>query len=220
MREFDPAFAAHIAGETTTLCTCWKLTRTDGVELGFTDHDRALLFAGQTFQANSGFSPAALEEAEGFAPDSSGIEGLLNAPDIYEADLEAGLFSGATVEIWRVNWRDVSVRALMWAGRIGETRTRDGLFEAVLNGPAALLERSTGRVFARSCAASFGDSQCGLNPVDFPPGTTCPKTWRACQEFSNTINFRGFPYLLGEDAVYAAPRAGEPKDGMSRYTHG
>ena len=44
MRTFDTDFAAHIAGGMTTLCWCWLIVRTDGVRLGFTDHDVALAF--------------------------------------------------------------------------------------------------------------------------------------------------------------------------------
>ena len=35
MKELDPAFAAHIADGTTTLAWCWKITRRDGVVMGF-----------------------------------------------------------------------------------------------------------------------------------------------------------------------------------------
>ena len=39
MKTLSPALAAHMDGEVTTLATCWKLKRRDGVILGFTDHD-------------------------------------------------------------------------------------------------------------------------------------------------------------------------------------
>lgn len=220
MRSFDPAYAAHLASEVTTLCNCWRVVRKDGQVLGFTDHDRPLHMDGQDYAPDSGFSATQIAAGGGFEPDESGVQGLLASNRIVEAEVEAGLFDGALVELYRVNWQDTSVRALIWAGQIGDIRKKDGLFEAVLTGPASLLERSTGRVFSRLCDASFGDARCGLNPADFPPGTDCPRSWKACQGFANTLNFRGFPYLLGEDAMLAGPKEGEPKDGKSRYTHG
>jgi hypothetical protein len=31
------------------------------------------------------------------------------------------------------------------------------------------------------------------------------------------VNFRGFPFMPGNDAAMAAPAAGQPMDGGSRY---
>ncbi len=46
MRAIPSSLAAHLSGEVTTLCRCWRLTRRDGTASGFTDHDRDLTFAG------------------------------------------------------------------------------------------------------------------------------------------------------------------------------
>jgi len=37
-KTLNHALAQHLAGEVTTLATCRKITRRDGVVLGFTDH--------------------------------------------------------------------------------------------------------------------------------------------------------------------------------------
>ncbi len=44
MRAVPPDLAAHLAGDVTTLCRCWRVLRRDGLALGFTDHDRDLAF--------------------------------------------------------------------------------------------------------------------------------------------------------------------------------
>ena len=49
MRTLDVGFAAHIASGATTLATCWRIARRDGVVLGFTDHDVALSFGGTDY---------------------------------------------------------------------------------------------------------------------------------------------------------------------------
>lgn len=47
----------------------------------------------------------------------------------------------------------------------------------------------------------------------------CDKRAATCRDrFSNTINFRGFPHMPGEDAVQAGPVSGAPLDGSSRWT--
>jgi hypothetical protein len=48
------ALAQHLAGEVTTLATCWQITRGDGVVLGFTDHVRDFEVDGITYRAASG----------------------------------------------------------------------------------------------------------------------------------------------------------------------
>ena len=218
MREFSPEFQAHIEGETTTLCWAWKLTKHDGLVLGFTDHDRDLAVDGVNYQAASGFSPSDIDARLGFALDNSAVQGLLRSDVISKTDIRAGLYDSAQIEIRRVNWVDTSVFGLIWNGRLGGINIKDGQFEAELVGHANLLERSTGRVFSKSCDASFADARCGLDASNFPSGTTCPRTYKACKQFQNTANFRGFPYLIGEDAVFRAPRATDIKDGTSRYS--
>jgi len=46
----------------------------------------------------------------------------------------------------------------------------------------------------------------------------CDKAFATCRDrFANAANFRGFPYMPGNDAVLAAPSASQPLDGGSRY---
>jgi len=45
----------------------------------------------------------------------------------------------------------------------------------------------------------------------------CDKRFETCRtKFANTLNFRGFPHMPGNDALQAGPIAGEPMDGGSR----
>lgn len=46
----------------------------------------------------------------------------------------------------------------------------------------------------------------------------CDKRVETCRvKFANSINFRGFPHMPGNDAVQAGPSAAEPLDGGSRF---
>ena len=52
----------------------------------------------------------------------------------------------------------------------------------------------------------------------FTVSAGCDKQFSTCKtKFSNIINFRGFPYMPGNDAVVASPTAGQVLDGGSRY---
>src|SRR4051812_31581755 len=56
MRAIPTALQAKLDSGVTTLARCWKVTRRDGVVLGFTDHDRDLVLDGVTFRAGTGFA--------------------------------------------------------------------------------------------------------------------------------------------------------------------
>ena len=48
----------------------------------------------------------------------------------------------------------------------------------------------------------------------------CDKQFATCKtKFANGINFRGFPYMPGNDAVLSGPSPSTPMDGGSRYGH-
>jgi hypothetical protein len=59
VKTISAALAQHLAGEGTTLATCWRITRRDGVVLGFTDHVRDLEMDGVTYKAASGYTRTA-----------------------------------------------------------------------------------------------------------------------------------------------------------------
>jgi hypothetical protein len=56
VKAVSTALAAHLAGPVTTLATCWRITRTDGVVFRFTDHNRDLVVDGEVYEASAGYS--------------------------------------------------------------------------------------------------------------------------------------------------------------------
>lgn len=201
-----------------TLCWVWRVRLNDQTELGFTDHDRPLAFEGIVCEPRSGFTPGEADTRQGFSIDNVAVQGILDSEYLTAEDVRAGRFERAEIDCFRVNWQDPSDYAHISQGYIGDIRQVGHLFEVEWVGAMSRLERSTGRVFSRMCDAEFGDHRCRLHLADFPNGTTCPRTFRACHEqFSNAVNFRGFPYLIGDDAMTSGIREGEPRDGGSRY---
>ena len=108
MSIYPEALAAHLEGEATTVCHCWRLTRRDGIVKGFTDHDRPLMVAATLFQPLSGFSATEARDTLGLAVDTVDVEGALSSDDISESDIAAGLYDDATVETLLVNWAEPS----------------------------------------------------------------------------------------------------------------
>ncbi len=294
MRELPQDFIDHLATGETTLCSCWAITRKDGLVLGFTDHDRDLSFEGILFVAQSGLTGAGEGQNAGLAANHGAVEGIFDDARISAEDIKAHLYEGAGFRHWRVNWADVSIRFLESSGTLGEIRLGQTGFEAELRGPARVLEAMTGRIYQRNCDASLGDSRCMVdlnNPafmasgqllapasdatllvsnlqtfaadwfsygqVKFsngalagqsftiqnqtreasgdrlylterlgeilPQGTAlqvfagCDKSFAICRDkFSNHINFRGFPFMPGDDAVLQVPYRQDRNDGGKR----
>ena len=162
MKSLDPAFQTHLASGRTTLCLCWRLTLTSGEVIGFTDHDEALIFEDTSFEAQSGFTGSEIESSIGLAVDNLDGAGALSSEQISEARVRAGDFDHARVEVWRVNWQEVTQRVLERSGHLGEVTYGQGKFSAELRGLAHVLNQPKGRLFQHGCDALLGDARCGV----------------------------------------------------------
>lgn len=160
MLPLSPAMRAALSGGATTLARCWRLTRRDGLVLGFTDHDRDLIFDGVAFRARTGVEGTEMETELGFAIGGAEIAGALSSEGLAESELAKGLWDEATVEIWLVDWSNAENRVRLHAGSIGEIRRSDRAFSAELRDMSHRLDEERGRLFASSCSADLGDERC------------------------------------------------------------
>jgi len=147
----------------TTMAHCWKVTRTDGQVQGFTEHDEDLTFGGTTFLAASGFTASQIESSLGLSVDNLNAEGALDSDTINEDDLAAGRYDDALVELFWVNWMDVSQRILLSKGNIGQVKRGELAFSAELRSQTNRLQQRTGRSYQRTCDAILGDGRCKFN---------------------------------------------------------
>ena len=217
MRDIPEELVARIESGAASLCHVWRLRRVDGTVSGFTDHDRDLRIDGVVCRAASGWSAGAADESVGLAAGSFAAGGVLDDAALTEADIAAGLYDGATVEVFRVDWQRPDLRVRLWVGTLARIRQENGRFLADLEGPMAALERVVGRTYGRGCDAALGDRRCGVSAVAAEAAGECDKRWATCVGvFGNGINFRGFPWIPGDDFLTAAPVAGGRNDGGRR----
>jgi uncharacterized phage protein (TIGR02218 family) len=163
MSAWPETLASHLAREVTTVCHCWRLTRKDGVATGYTDHDRPLTVGGTLCRPQSGLSASEARDTLGLAVDTVDVEGALSSDDITDQDIAAGLYDGATVETFLVNWRRPEDFVLLRKATIGKITLSDGRFVAELESLAHSLDRPNGRYVSRTCDAELGDARCGFN---------------------------------------------------------
>lgn len=156
----------HLETGVTTVARAWAITRRDGRVLGFTDHDRDLAFEEILFRASGGMTARALQQITGLGVDNSEATGALQHDSLTEADIQAGRYDGAELQIWWVNWADVSERRLRFRGSLGQITRAGAAFRAELMGLSEPLGRSQGRVYQAACGAVLGDGQCRVNLRD------------------------------------------------------
>ncbi len=163
MKNLSPALQAHLDDGTTSLSWCWRISRADGVALGFTDHDRALTFDGTDFEPESGFAASEIRAGSDLAVDAQDSTGVLTSDRITETDILDGRWDNAAVELWRVNWADTSQRVLLRRGAVGQIRRGRMAFVAEVRSLAHVLGQTVGRTFQSGCDARLGDARCGID---------------------------------------------------------
>lgn len=172
-RPLSAALQAHIAGETTTLAFLWKITRRDGVVMGFTDYSQSLVYDGVTYEANSGFAPTTIANKGDLSVDNMDVEGILDSSAITEDDIAAGVYDYAAVEIRAVNYADEGDGdVILLSGTLGRIATKRGKFMAEIRSISQRLSQKIGRLYLPSCDAVFGDARCGANAASFTESDT------------------------------------------------
>lgn len=168
MRTASAGMNAHIAGEVTNLAICWKLTLVSGTILGFTDNTSDITFDSQLYKAATGFSPTSIETKDAYSVDNLDIAGILDSTALTEADIMAGIYDFAEVEIFMVNVTDLTQGKIIHRrGWLGEVTLKNGQFIAEVRGLAQKLQQNIGEIYTPTCRAVFGDARCKVNTTGF-----------------------------------------------------
>lgn len=164
MKTISAALGQHLDGEVTTLATCWRLERADGWVRGFTDHDRDLEIDALVYTAATGFLPSAIKSGSDLSVDNLDVEGFLDDHALRPEDLTSGLFDGARIEIFLVNWADLSQgRIVLRKGWLGEVKRADSRFSAEIRGIANRLQQTQGILYSRLCRVDLGSPECSVD---------------------------------------------------------
>lgn len=156
--------ATHIALADTTLVTCIRVDRRDGVIQAFTEHDVPIdvdLSDGQgliTYESNAGFSGSSVRSTNTFAVDNLHAEGFLDGNAFTQDDIEAGRYDYAEIRIFKVDYTTPADGPIkIRRGFVGDVTSLEAGFEVELWG---LLQRYNQEVLGRyspDCRADLGD---------------------------------------------------------------
>lgn len=194
MLTLDAGYTTHLAGETTALARLWKITRADSTVFRFTDHDRDLVVpADGTYEA-AGYNASAAKSSAGLATDNLEIVSVFDSASITEADLVAGVWDNARVEISECVWTDLTLSPRRiktgWLGQV----THDGVsFRAEFLGLSSKLVGNIGRVVSPACDAIFGDTRCGVSLGAHSHAVTVTAATSRAQFADNSLTGTGTP---------------------------
>lgn len=175
MKNLDPALTNHLQQEVTTLCWCWRITRTDGTILGFTNLDSDLLIDGVTYAAATGFTPTAIALSNTMSVDNLEINSVLDDASISATDLIGGRFDYARIDIFLVNYLDLPTslnvnppkHLLLVSGVLGEVQNSDYSFSAEVRSKAQFLSQKSTNLTSKLCRYDLGDIHCTIDLAPF-----------------------------------------------------
>ncbi|AAT69466.1 gp84 [Alphaproteobacteria phage PhiJL001] len=197
MKTITGSLQTHLEGEVTTLATIWRVTRTDGVEFFFTDHDVDITFESNVYTSSVGYNRSAVDSKTGLSVDNLDVLGFLDSSALTETDLRGGKFDFAEIRIGIVNYADLSQGQLrMRRGTLGEVTYSDvtGTFMAELRGLTQLYSQGAVELYQAECRADLGDSRCKV--------AISPTVMAANTAYALETNLRGST-LLNLAAPYA-----------------
>lgn len=155
--------STNLAKDLTFLSTCWRVERTDGVVLAFTDHDVDIEYDSITYDAESGITRSPIKSGLDLSIDGMDVQGILNSAKISEGDLRAGLYNGAEIYVFVIDWSNTGNGIIrMRRGLLGEVKIQNGIYVAELQGLTQYLSNELLEQYTPECQADFGDSRCGF----------------------------------------------------------
>lgn len=205
MKLISTELLAHLQQDATTLCTCVKLTRRDGVVLAYTTHDRPLTFdcdglGAITYKAEGAYKRSALESQLGLTADTVELEGLLQDDAIDEDDILNGLYDHAELKVMLVNWSNVTQGVLkLRRGYVGRITLHRDTYVAEIKGLMDRYSTVIGELYTPDCRADLGDTRCQfpLEPPAWQPNHEYPVNTAFVSATGGAHPTRVFQALLG-----------------------
>lgn len=152
----------------TCLASCWKIERTDGQVQAFTSFDRPLTVDGVTYLPANSFSASQLASDTEMSTGDVELLGALDSDDIDGADLLAGVYDYAAVELSVVDWSDLTIpKTIVRRGWIGSVTQSGVTFRAELRGLAQRIQQPVIDSYSVECRTDLYSPKCGVDRAAF-----------------------------------------------------
>ena len=165
MKTRSAALVIAQSAQTRTTTWCWKATRREGDSLAVTARSQDIWFDGELYLARAGYNPKAISHEASAALVTTEVEGALST-EITELDFEAGLWDGCTVEMFEVDYRNLSSGKMALASfTMGDIKVTRSAFNAEMRGLTQRLQKTVGRLVTKGCPWVFGS----ISPDNYTP---------------------------------------------------
>ena len=157
----------------STLCFLWRVERLDGTIIAATDHDEPVVFRGDTYSPTVGITTTKLSQKIGLETDNIEVQGSVDGEVIKEKDIEAGLYDGASVDIFIVDWSNTGQYSHKLRGKFGNVYLTESGYTTEVYSKSNQLSQASGRTYQRTCDTVLGSPQCGVNLNNPTYSTVC-----------------------------------------------
>ncbi|HYE72641.1 MAG TPA: DUF2163 domain-containing protein [Blastocatellia bacterium] len=132
------------------------------------NHTRNLTWQGEVYRP-APMNPSAMALSEGLKVNNAEVSCVLSSDNFTKADLFRGRWNHARVELYAVNYNDLTMGyARKAVGYFGEIRPGNGTFNTEFRGLSQLLDVEVGDVYSSVCGArKVGDQICGQPLADY-----------------------------------------------------
>jgi uncharacterized phage protein (TIGR02218 family) len=154
-----------------TLAFGIRVVRKDGTVLGWTEHshDATVTALGESTEllANPGFNLSSIVSNAGLAVDGGSCD-VIAGEEMTRADILARKWDGASVYLFRYNWKDPAAGVLpIKRGSFGNFKPRLGQFTVEFRDIRQALQPNSTWVLQEACRWQLGDARCGVDLAPF-----------------------------------------------------
>lgn len=215
MNNWPSDLLTELTQKPTKLCRLFVLTPVIGSAIRFTDHDRDITVGGNLYPTNNAFQPSAIENSISGANQNLEVSILCRDDLVSYADLYAGLYNGARMDVYVASWGNPSAgKGLYSSGLVGSISLPSRLYATLsIIGGSGRMTRQLTEVYQPTCRASFCDTRCGLDIDDFGRTFTIDSVSDSMQ-FTQDIDSRGADgfYTLGSLTWLTGDSAGQTQE--------
>jgi uncharacterized phage protein (TIGR02218 family) len=166
MKLADSAFITHLGLDTTALAAIWKITRKDGMIIGFTDHDADIVYNSITYHASDPITRTANRGQSDLSVPDMSVDGLIGYGTVDRDDVEAHKYDAADVEVRLLNWKSPSDGGVvLLTGILGTISLKQSGYTAELRGLQWRYQQDVLESYKPTCRADLGDTRCTVDTV-------------------------------------------------------
>lgn len=164
-RSSSPALLAHFQSGATTAARLVLIVRSDGFRIGLTSTDIPVTYGPDTYEPFDAGAITALHQKASEGIDNAEFAGILSSTRITDTDLIGGLYDGAAVTLYVVNYEDLTMGSMILAsGYLGQVVIFNDEYQAEFRATSQLIRQYTGESTSPTCrVALLGDNRCKVN---------------------------------------------------------